>query len=527
MMPAFTRPSSALLLIGGIGLLSPFAAAIEIRAYDPLRHDRFVDFPSDLTSNSNFYLAEEDWSGFGWCVQDTRKHFTLISPKHFVGARHFRPAIGQEIRFVNRQGVAKTYTVAARHDILNDEEPAVFSDLFVGELAEIVGPEDEVSIVPFLNLPAEADYVGQAIVASGRNSRAGEGTIATIEDFGGESGSVLNVNRGLTFLYVEPGTGGDECRLVDGDSGGPSAVLEDKGFALVGTHSAIAEESESGTTTQTNFDVFAPHYLAGIDAVLAEDGYSVKRSNESQPNLALSLAESADPVLSSDGVDYVVTISNAFGGELARNLHITLTCDAGANFASYESPEEGWNFDQEGETLTALRGTLESEASTSLIVTLNLPDEPEGAVSLSVNLQADGSETLATSESTEVMQSYQSWAAGLSSVDLLADPDGDGVNNQLEYALGTNGGRAEENGPLDVSFSGNAIFLGYSQRAFAVELGAELVLESSPDLLNWTKETETSMTVVPLNYQLETVTVERPVSEREFFRLRLETAAAN
>lgn len=493
--------------------------AVEIRNYQPSRHDRFVGFPSDLTPNPTFYLKDEDWSGFGWSVQDTRKHFTLISRKHFVGARHFRPAVGQQVRFLNRDGMVKTYTVESRHDVLNDEDPAVPSDVFVGELVETVSDSDRISIVPVLNLDAEADYVGEDLIVSGRGSRAGEATIATIEDIGGEPGSILNETRGLSFIYTEPGFGGDAGRLVDGDSGGPSAVLTSGGFALVGTHSAVSEFSLFVTTTYTNYDTFVPHYLARIDAILEEDGYQVTRVNGDLPDLSLTLLESGDPALSSNGVSYTLTISNSATGEIARNLSLELSCDAGATFATVDSP--GWVVENGGTTLTARRGALGSDDSTSLVVTLALSDQPTGPVAFSASLDADGSASLTASESTEVMQSYQSWAAQLPMAGQDDDPDGDGVSNGLEYALGRDGGMVEDEEPLVFALSASGLTLTYSQRSFASELGVEVFLESSSDLVQWNDVLGAVAVTAEESYQVEAVTQSLPMIDREFFRLRI------
>jgi hypothetical protein len=493
--------------------------ALEVRAYDPARHDRFVNFPSNLASNPDFYLKDEDWSGFGWSEADTRRHLTLISPKHFVGAAHFRPRVGQQVQFQNRDGVIKSYPIAERHPILNDQSPALASDLFIGELSEPIPEEDLISVVPIYNLTSEANYVGTEIVISGQRSRSAQATISRIADFGGESGSGIRETRGLTFVYTDPGVGDDDGYVVGGDSGSPSAVRTEEGLALVGTHSAVLETSRFLRTTYTCYDAFVPHYLDRIDAVLEEDGYHAKRLNTTIPDLGLSLVESADPAISSQGVSYTLTVSNSAKGDLAHNLVLSLNCDAGANFSSASGA--GWVVENGGSTLRALRGGLASNAGSNLEVILNLPDQPTGAVTFSASLTVDGGSELVVSERTEVAQSYQSWALGLVEDGPADDPDGDGLSNQLEYALGRNGGLAEATEVLAMEQAGNQLQLTYATQPFAEVLGISVILEATSDLLNWENVESVSAQSTIGGFQTSEHVSVRPLLEREFFRLRV------
>lgn len=475
-----------------------------------------MNFPSNLTANSTFYLGGEDWSGFGWSVQDTRKHFTLISPKHFVGARHFRPAVGSSVRFVNREGVVKDYTVAARHDIANDETPAGVSDLFVGELSEVIAEEELVSAVPFYNLDTEAEYVNEEIVMSGRNSRAAINTIAGFVDFEGGPGSGVSLNRGFSSTYTDPGFGGDRCYLVNGDSGGPSAVQTTEGFALVGTHSTVGAATVLFTTTYTNNDVFVPHYMERVDAVLEDDGYHVTRFNETLPELTFSVTESQDPAISSEGVSYLLTVANSATGEEAHNLKLELSCDGGATFASVSG--SGWVVENGGTTLRALRGGLDSDETSGVTVVVDLPDEPEGDVTFSATLSADGSSDLSLMETTQVAQSFESWASELTQSGPSDDSDGDGVSNFMEYVLGRDGGVAEA--VTNFSVEGGALAGTFTRRVYRELLGAEVALERSSDLQNWSEVEESEFMVAPLDSQLETVTFSELLGERAFFRFR-------
>lgn len=521
--------NSALSFLVSIALLAATGGPVSgvvIRNYDPARHDRFESFPSDLSANASFYQGGEDWSGVGWSVRDVRMHFTLISPKHFLGARHFRPAIGSQVRFVNSAGLTKTYTVAALHDILNDESPASATDLSLGELVETVTGADLVATVPVLNLPSEASYGRQQILLSGRHSRAGQARIGSISNLGDSPQNTvvgINTTRVYSSSYRSFGFGGDDGHLEDGDSGGPSLVTTAGGLALVGTHTALGEETVLGVTTYTSIDTFVPHYLEQLDAAMEPLGYHVRRANATAPALSLVLSESADPASSSEGASYQLTIANAASGEIAHNLRLDLTCDAGATFASANGL--GWvqEISGDGRQLRALRGGLAAGESATVTVQLDLPASPVSAVPLTAALTADGSATLLASESTDVAQSYHSWSLGLLDSSLLGDEDGDGLGNELEYFLGRDGALREAEPAFRLDFlAGGGVELRFLRRSFSSGLPGTLSLQHSADLADWDSLGPAFFTTSAASYGFEEVRATWPLAERGFFRLRVE-----
>lgn len=511
-------------------LLASFSAGEIIREFDAARHNRFVNFPSDLTLNETFLHADEDLSGVGWRTVDTRRHFTLISPKHIVGAAHFSAGVGSQVRFVNPAGEVKTYSVIAQQSLLNDEEPARNSDLFIAELSESIPASDGISAMPVLNLAAEAAYVGLDLVVTGRLSRAGIGEISNFLDFGADpltAGAGINPTRAFTFLFSTPDlqANGDDARLESGDSGSPSLTMTPDGFALVGNHLAVAENSTLLTTTYTNFDTFVPHFIEALDEVMEEAGYHVIRANATNPDLSLEFGKGADTVLSSGRTTFEVVVSNEGDAEIAHNLMLSLGV-TGGTVASLTS--EDWVLPTDASGVTALRGGLEAGESITLSVELDLPEDPVGPVMVSATMSADGSDDLAATESRDVLRSFQDWAAGLEDPSPEGDPDGDGLSNELEYALGRDGGVREGTEPFVFSLTDDVVSYSFQGRRFLSAAGRSVSLLTSLDLVEWTGIDEEDFLVEVLNYQTESFSGELASEEpTRFFQLQVDTSEGN
>lgn len=137
------------------------ALALQIRNYSSARHDRFTGFSSAPVANASFMHGGVDLTGVGWDSTYVLRQFTLVSPRHFVGANHFRPPIGAAIRFVSADGTVRSSTVQSLSTIPNAGGQA--TDLLVGRLSTPFLPASGVRFLPCHLLDTEAAYIGQTL----------------------------------------------------------------------------------------------------------------------------------------------------------------------------------------------------------------------------------------------------------------------------------------------------------------------------------------------------------------------------
>lgn len=281
-MPSMPTTTSGTLCLAGI-LLSCIClplSGLQIHEYEKARHLRFEEgsYPVNPEPNRFHWANDYVFNGVGWSTDDPVKSFVLISPRHFVGANHFRPALGSQIQFLSFDGQVRTYTYAKFYNIENSKGED--TDLFIGELAENIPASHNIPLYPVLQTP-EGNLVGRQIVVYGRGQsgpRIGRGTIGTFSDSLGVSvaGSALNDTRNYSFEYVENTAREDDSYGESGDSGSPSFVPVDGMLTVSGIHSAILRLTTAATgTVNTTYDSFILHYRDQINDHLAATGHQL------------------------------------------------------------------------------------------------------------------------------------------------------------------------------------------------------------------------------------------------------------
>jgi len=486
--------------------------------------------------NANFIAEEVDLTGVGWYVQETRRQYTLVSPKHFVGANHFRPASSGQLRFLAQDGTVRTYEIASTQAILNSDGEA--TDLFLGTLEGIIPDTDQVHFQPYLSLASESNYSGQNILFMGhrtaapKNLRIGSGTIGSFTDFGADpitSGSPINRTRAYQIVYSELVGGGDDAYAQSGDSGSPSLVTVDGRGAIVGTHTAVANATvNAGLATPGSiitYDTFVPHYVEELNAIMETDGYHMTRAvpGNVKPTTTLTLIPTQPPVIRA-GYPFTLdlVVRNTGLVEDANNIKLSATLPTTATTSG-----DLWIASATPTSVQARRGGLATgQASTlSINMTVSIP----GTFESTLTLAADEFDSSAQAFSLNVIGSYRSFSSGLTDQSILGDDDGDQIPNLLEYAFD---GDPDENAQFNegtpvlpiLTRDGSTFSIQFLRRKDFVDRALAYVLESSSSLTaeSWTTASADSLTTASFNDDFETVTAVFQTSETaQFFRVQI------
>ena len=204
------------------------------------KHDRFYS-----EADKDFHAEAYDWSGVG--MADNRRLFTMISPRYFVSAIHAHPApsplyCGTRDNPLPCPSAAlyegNTISVGLHQYSVSTWGIEIGADLWLGRLTEDIPEEDNIAYYPILDLASESDYIGKKIYFYGKPNRVSTNNIDWIDD---PMVDEVNLGRLMACDFDEAegsGTGESECKIMSGDSGGPSFVVCDGKLALVGVHRA-------------------------------------------------------------------------------------------------------------------------------------------------------------------------------------------------------------------------------------------------------------------------------------------------
>ena len=536
-----------MLFRSSLATLALFSAAhgLVIRDYQPADHDRFVNFPEAPAHNPGFLYADVDLTGVGWYQQDVRRQYTLVSPRHFVGANHFRPAATGSLMFLSKNGVVKTYAIESTTPILNED--GVATDLFIGTLETEVLPADQVNFQPYLSL-AQPQYEGQTLIFTGHrpganpNHRAGRGVITARTQIGDGSttgaitGDSFNETEVFTWVYQESGlvltNTPDDAHVQSGDSGSPSLVNVNNRGALVGTHTALTTVGLDGFRQITSIDTFVPFYVDKLNAIMSADGYHMTRAvpGITQPSAPLSVTPSNPGILRA-GYPAIINLDvrNTGVADAANNLKLTQTFPAGSAVAA---SGDGWVTASTLPVLSVRKGGLDPLTTEPLSVQWT-PSGP-GSFESIITFSADESPSQSQSLNLEVIESFRSWSKNLTLSGLEDDGDGDGFSNLLEYAFG---GNPQSNSvfqegssiPLSpgVALAGETIQISFLRRTDAAARALTYTVEGSGDLLpeSFAPESIMSTSTGSAAAGFEEVIVTVPAgSSSRFFRVAVELA---
>jgi autotransporter-associated beta strand protein len=251
-------------------------------------NDRFSSgFPSAPVANTSpdFIGAGLDWSGVGWASNNARKSFALISPQHYLVARHFGGAatvVFNDASSNNLSASQSTVTPTNFGMILNGNP-----DLSVGKLAQSLPRTRIPARYPVIDLNSSSssntfsNYAGQQMVLYGH------GGLGTINSPRLHSTQILTFLTTITEAHrpllstreIIPKTDTSDEIVLEGledqDSGGPSFILwtspaGSREPALVGNHAAVNDTR--------NFDNFLGTFevINRLGEMLRPDGRALR-----------------------------------------------------------------------------------------------------------------------------------------------------------------------------------------------------------------------------------------------------------
>ncbi|MBK1831439.1 hypothetical protein JIN77_11925 [Verrucomicrobiaceae bacterium R5-34] len=443
----------------------------------------------------------------------------MVSPLHFVGANHYRPGVGATLRFLDKNGVLRDYTVATQTNITNDEGEN--SDLFIGTLNTAITDSDAITYHPYLNYDRELSYYNKSLIVLGKTTRGGAGTIAQITD---SPVSNLNTTRVLRFDYLVRSNDEDGCYFETGDSGSPVFVDQNGVAAIVGTNSLLSSVTTPAGTNYLNYSNFIPHYVDKLNVVMESTGYRMTKAIPGSTTLVLSHTPPSTTIRAGHDFTIGLNLGNT-GSSMAENVKLENSLSTSYSVSSASG--SSW-FDESTNTLIAARrASIDTGENTDYSLTLSIP--LAGNHTHTVTYRSDQSSEVSESFTIEVMESFLSWSLGLSDPSVTGDDDHDGVSNLLEYVFGGDPAVASrlvagENISLLPQFQlvGGSYTLSYvrridyADRAITYQLtsSSTLAIDSFSDASAMISNT--SISAINAEYEQVTLTLAPSGSERVF-----------
>lgn len=450
------------------------AQGLFVRGYNATDHDRFTGFKANPVMNPGFIYDASKYTGVGYITSGgDGRQYTLITPRHVVCTTHNKPDPGQQLRFVDALGAVVTRTFATVTVITHPSTGT--SDL---TLCTLDAPlPSTVSTFPYLNLANETAYLGQEIMVHGFFAKGGRGSIAGFDDV--SAIPLFDESRLFRFDYDTVSGGPNDCHFETGDSGSPSFVLVGGQPALVGVHTTVLTVG----STISNYDTFVPHYVAEVDAQLLGAGYRMAPAHFTATTLGIPAASASPGMLRRSNPGEIDFSVDNTGAELTGNLAVTVTFPVGQQPSYLSGP--GWVVESGGSGIWNLRAaTLAGGASLAFTATwTELPDL--AAVSPSISADSDTAPAILANPSFTLAPSYAEWAEGLALPGQTADPDGDSLENLLEYAFGGDAESGTMTLPGDhpllpvMTHQAGTVTLSYPERDDAVLRGLSYLVETS------------------------------------------------
>jgi hypothetical protein len=171
-------------------------------------------------------------------------------------------------------------------------------------------------------------------------------------------------------------------------------------------------------------------------------------------------------------------------------------------------------------TLVPTANLALSGSGANRTITVTPADNQTGSATITLTV-SDGSLSANSTFTVSVTETMASWLSAQADVGTLTaatdDPDGDGLANLLEYALGTEPGNAASgSAPVAGVDADGKLTLTFTPERVS---GLRYVIEASSDLSDWSDVTDITSLLTPS--QAYTHTDASAVTTRRFLRLRV------
>ena len=506
-----------------LAILPGVASALEIREYNPSRHDRFVNGASGLQINSAAYYNPALYTGVGFGINpNDNRQFVLVTPQHILFAKHF--SFGGFVRFINTDGTVIDRTIGTRTNVPNGAGGT--ADVMIAKLSAPLGAADKISPLPYLNLANENAYIGTVLTTFGQTRRAGRGVVRGFSNFSSET---IGETRTFNFRYNKSlgSQNDDDAFAVSGDSGSPTFALANGNPALVGIHLAASQ----GTLSNSTIDSFVPQYAETINGLLAPDGYQLIPAYPKA--VALTSAATHDTLLQASAGTVDIALSNA-DPDTATNVRMELEFPAEA--IPTDISATGWIVENPSPCTYSLRtATLAGNASATVTASYStIPSVAE--ISVHVLHRSDGSPELSQTFDLPVQSTFAGFVSELPLKGELDDPDLDGFPNLIEYAFGGDpavnsalGSGGQPLAPTTVSENGILTYV-FLKRKDAAEIGLTYEMEFSETLeeTSWSTTPPPGFSMSTDSYNPESPGLEKIIAtfptgnpEKQFVRVKI------
>jgi hypothetical protein len=301
---------------------------------------------------------------------------------------------------------------------------------------------------------------------------------------------------------------GAKLRATGTSGAGFGVIANNSTSALVdyGTSGAAAATDATGAVANDSLDFASWNNAANQTYILGLRGAGPATPTV---NVTGSAFSAFSTTAGTPSAAQTVSVS---GSNLTGN--ITITPPAG-----YEVSSDGIAFSS-SLSLTPVSGSV-----AAMTISVRLSGASAGSFSGDVSFASTGATTQTRAVSGTVTSAYDAWAAGYSltgaSALPTADPDNDGLNNNNEYAFGTNPNVANAALMTATTISGNMTVSWIERNSgltYAVQSTTNLVTTAFANDGSVTPTTSGNQAGVPTGYTRKEFTVS--ASNNKFFRVR-------